>query len=578
MSRHPLSEPFVSPSQLQMNTESDKDIASLCAIPQEMISYILRFTSFKDKLILAGLQNDILNNALETEVVSFYNHVYRYLPCGKWFRPSETKCYDIRLVPELQALQIDLYSNSNRKRMCFNKKNGIRLVRKCRPLQDGKHVLYFNKSSYHLDDRRAVKKINSVDDTYTHEWNNRRFWKVADYPDRRTASALLFEENGHITGNQVRIAMDPATPTTAADFMTRLQSGDFDRFFGRFGNNTHNARTISYRSFYNGVPTAVNNINIVNFTVSVQHTANLDSDEESDEDWEEIIYAVEDFKKTPLKRSQISSLPFATKNEIQEQKHLNCTVKCYTTMNGTLYRQLVIDLLYRRKYPILKDFVVVSVFYKQIPVALSADQTCHTFDRRIHDPLHEWKSRQQMSTLSYMVDHDPLFYIHEIDQLDTHALPRQCRNVKINRSMVDALRNECSDSFEEELYHFITLLNFNVPKLAPLLGFDVMTCTRILPQNIRLYAYDYDEINIPCTPVGVSLEKSFGPVESGVIPVRVLRGRLAPCTSASRILSLNNDHEAELQVKTPYTWHFDTLHRTVFPLAFNPLENPILVL
>jgi hypothetical protein len=249
-------------------------------------------------------------------------------------------------------------------------------------------------------------------------------------------------------------------------------------------------------------------------------------------------------------------------------------------MNGTLYKKLVLDLMCRRKYPVLKDFVVVSIFYKQIPLNAST-VTCHTFDRRTHDPLHEWKSRQQMSTLSYMVDNDPLFYIHEIDQLDpsyVHTLPRQCRNIKINRSFVDAIRNECSDSFEEELYHFITLINFDFPKLAPLLGFDVMTCSRILPQNILLYAYDYDEMPIPYTPVTTTREKYFGPVEQGAVPIRVLRGRLAPCTSSSRILSLNNDHEAQLHVKTPYTWHFDTLHKTVFPLAFNPLENPVLVL
>ncbi|KAG8179054.1 hypothetical protein JTE90_010084 [Oedothorax gibbosus] len=173
-----------------------QDMAYLCAIPREMISYILKFTSFDDKLILASLQNDTLNNALETEVVSFYKHIYRYLPVGIWFQPSEMKCYDIRIVPQLHALHIDFYSNSNRKRMCFNKKNGIRLVRKCQPLQDEKHVLYFNKTSYHLDDRRAMKKVDLVDDMYTHEWNNRRFWKVvSNFP---TASALLFEENGHV--------------------------------------------------------------------------------------------------------------------------------------------------------------------------------------------------------------------------------------------------------------------------------------------------------------------------------------------------------------------------------------------
>ncbi|KAG8174966.1 hypothetical protein JTE90_002488 [Oedothorax gibbosus] len=52
--------------------------------------------------------------------------------------------------------------------MCFNRRNGMRLLRKCRLLTDGKQALYFNKNTYHLDERDAVKEVYTVDGTYTH--------------------------------------------------------------------------------------------------------------------------------------------------------------------------------------------------------------------------------------------------------------------------------------------------------------------------------------------------------------------------------------------------------------------------
>ena len=160
-------------------TRDNSSVPFLDTLPLEVISHILRFCSFQDKLTLAALQNDTLNEALGSEVVTFYTRVARFLPCGRWLEPNEKKCYDIRLVPELGGLHIDFYTNSTRKRMCFNQRTGMRLVRKCRPLLDGRHELYFNKHAYYLDDeRRVVKETHLIDDTYTHEWNNERYWKV----------------------------------------------------------------------------------------------------------------------------------------------------------------------------------------------------------------------------------------------------------------------------------------------------------------------------------------------------------------------------------------------------------------
>ncbi|GFR14080.1 uncharacterized protein TNCT_516411 [Trichonephila clavata] len=117
-----------------------------------------------------------------------------------------------------------------------------------------------------------------------------------------------------------------------------------------------------------------------------------------------------------------------------------------------------------------------------------------------------------------------------------------CQRIKLSRSYVDAIRNDTSDTFEEELYHFITLLNCNLPQLAPLLSFSFMECTRLLPQFLRLWVYDYVSVPVSRVPITPDLRSCFGPPEcSSVFPIRVLRGHLAPCTSRSILLTLNND-------------------------------------
>ncbi|GBN19714.1 hypothetical protein AVEN_261793-1 [Araneus ventricosus] len=242
------------------------------------------------------------------------------------------------------------------------------------------------------------------------------------------------------------------------------------------------------------------------------------------------------------------------------------------------YRPLVKDLLSKQMYPILQDFIVMDIHYQIIPEDAPSD-TMHSFDRRIHDPLHEWIQHTSPYQLTYLVGNQHLFYVHQTHELQTDTLPFDCRRIKLMRSYVDALRNDSSVSFEEELYHFITLLNFNPPLLAPLLGLDIVTCTRLVPKFIRTWVYKYDVANVSPTPIGTSLRSCFGPPErQSVLPIRVLRGQLAPCTSRSILLSLNNDLQANLPKKpSPYLMHYSDRLKALIPLAYNPLENPIVV-
>ncbi|GFQ84172.1 uncharacterized protein TNCT_265201 [Trichonephila clavata] len=164
------------------------------------------------------------------------------------------------------------------------------------------------------------------------------------------------------------------------------------------------------------------------------------------------------------------------------------------------YKALVLDLLSKHKYPVLQKFVVMDIHYKMIPVD-SPSYVVHSFDRRTHDPMHELIQHSSPYHLSYLVGNENHFHVHEVDQLLTDALPIDCQRIKLGRSYVDAIRNDTSDTFEEELYHFITLLNFNLPQYAPLLGFNLMECTRLLPQFLRLWAYDYDSVPVSRVPI-----------------------------------------------------------------------------
>ncbi|KAG8173843.1 hypothetical protein JTE90_016332 [Oedothorax gibbosus] len=203
------------------------------------------------------------------------------------------------------------------------------------------------------------------------------------------------------------------------------------------------------------------------------------------------------------------------------------------------YKALILQLLRQKKYPVLQGFVVIDIHYKLIPED-APSQITHSFDQRvIQNPLHAWKTHITPHRIPYLVNHSPMFYMHETNQLDNITnLPYDCQRVKLSRGYVDAIRNVPSQTFEEEIYHFITLLNFDVPTLAFLLDRNIMTCTRLLPQFIRLWVNRYEERSMS-VPVDTRLSACFGPsVERDIIPVRVLRGKLAPCTSSSTLLSL----------------------------------------
>lgn len=242
------------------------------------------------------------------------------------------------------------------------------------------------------------------------------------------------------------------------------------------------------------------------------------------------------------------------------------------------YRNLVTSLLLKKMYPVLRDFVVLELYFKLIPEDIVSDHV-QTFDRRYDNPMDVWKLKSNPFHLSYLVGSTdrPLYHLHECDELNVSSFPLACRRIKISRSFIDQLLQRKSKSFEEELYHLWTLVNFNLPKIAHVLDIDDMTCTRFLPQFIKLWVYAHDVQFFRPSTVGRSVRSHFGPVDSdGLLPIRLVRGRLSPCTSRATLLSLNDDLGVALPVEyEPYTLHYVERHHTLIPLAYNPLENPL---
>lgn len=232
------------------------------------------------------------------------------------------------------------------------------------------------------------------------------------------------------------------------------------------------------------------------------------------------------------------------------------------------YKQVVLDLLQQKQYPVLENYVFLDVYYKTIPPLTPA--RIRQYDRRIDQPEDVFIRDANPFDLSYLVPGGDTFYMYHVPRLDVASYPEQCLTLKLNRFVVDTrVLHRMSASFEEELYAFLALLNVDVPRVAPLLDLTFMESTRFLPQHIQLWVHQYQERTLASRPLTATERSCFGPEKEGVLSVRELSGHLAAATSHAHILSLRDG-------PFRYTDHYSDHWDAVFPLAFNPLENPII--
>lgn len=238
------------------------------------------------------------------------------------------------------------------------------------------------------------------------------------------------------------------------------------------------------------------------------------------------------------------------------------------------YNVLVLELLELGKYPVLEKYVVIDIYYKMIPINYS-NESVKGYDRRLMNPQDIYIRDAEPFDIHYLVSttqHN--FHVYHCNALDTSQFPIECLPIKLTRSFLDkTVLYSQSVSFEEEIYHFLTLLNYDVSRLSPVLNLNFAASTRFLPQRVKLWVFNYLEYPVVQQPLSQNEKSCFGPTEESV-PVRVFLGRLAECTSRSTLLSLNNHLEFP---KFNYLHHFTEKWKTIVPLAFNPLENPIII-
>lgn len=245
------------------------------------------------------------------------------------------------------------------------------------------------------------------------------------------------------------------------------------------------------------------------------------------------------------------------------------------------YRNLVSRLLPARLYPVLHNYVIMDVYYKAIPEDGSVSDSIQHFDRHYSSPESVYETCNEPFSISFMTSVPPggSFALHKIyNRLDMSALPIECISVKLDRSVIDKTLYTHSFTFEQELYRFLAHLNFNVPRIRNLLDLNFFQSTRFLPQYVKMFVCKFSTESISMLGGGLQKKRFFGPDISSNIPVRMLRGKLAECTSVDTLLSLNDDIGAEIATTdTPYVVHYAEKWNALVPLAYNPFENPIIV-
>lgn len=272
------------------------------------------------------------------------------------------------------------------------------------------------------------------------------------------------------------------------------------------------------------------------------------------------------------------------------------------------YKDLVLKCLDQKTYPLLCDHVIVYVEYKIIDpsdidryINMKRSTTNSSFSTQfaIKDNLYD------APEILYDRENEPfkLVYFSEGPKTNAycvyksnyneHLLSQPTKNskrilgIKLDRFVVDKFLNIQTKSFEEEIYTFITYLNFNVPKLRMLLGnLNFFTSTKFYPLSLKMCVEKYTSKTIPDCSI---TREEFGPStpscsRSGhVIDTRIVRGKISGASSTDILLSLNDDIWWQNQTSSifndsynPYNIYYSTRWKTVVPLAFNPLENPII--
>lgn len=246
------------------------------------------------------------------------------------------------------------------------------------------------------------------------------------------------------------------------------------------------------------------------------------------------------------------------------------------------YKNLVMKLLSEKKYPVLSDFVILEIYYKNFETKYLGkqhnirDSVPETIFEQINDPY----------DIIFLTKNGKYFNSHRenIFDINLSQFPLQCKKIKIYKNDVisDLFKREIS-TFEEELYLFISYLNYDIPQIKELLNLDFIECTTFIPLSLKIKVNEYIEKNIDGY---FEQPDCFGP-NNNDLQVRFIEGHLSNCFSKTYIISLRDHYAFENYSKSQmlpnfitfynvYNIHYAVEQKSFIPLAYNPLENPII--
>ena len=252
------------------------------------------------------------------------------------------------------------------------------------------------------------------------------------------------------------------------------------------------------------------------------------------------------------------------------------------------YKSVVLDSLKKKSYPVLYDYVIIIVYFKWISPSRSVS-TKVIENSKYHLPEILYEKENKELTLLYFEEGNKNIVACELENfnISEDCAPNVHRkNIRLRRNdLCDLLKVKCS-CFEEEIYLFIKHLNIDVPKIGTLLDLNFEESTRFIPISFKICVDKFFIKPIDSSCKLTDPHQHFGPsYASNHLDTREVNGNISASASKDTILSLNDDinwkeikykFAAELQRLNPYIIYYSVRWQTVFPLAYNPLENPII--
>lgn len=252
------------------------------------------------------------------------------------------------------------------------------------------------------------------------------------------------------------------------------------------------------------------------------------------------------------------------------------------------YKSIVLECLNKKTYPVLYDHVVIIIYFKWI-VPSRFVKTSIIENSNYHLPEIIYEKENKPFDLLYFEQGNANMVACQLEKFDIYdvcTLHDNKKYVRLRRSDVsDHLKVPCR-SFEEEIYLFIKYLNVDISKIGKLLDLNFQESTQFIPISLKMCVEKFYDNPIDTSCKLINDDKYFGFTSaSNQLDTREINGNISASKSKDVILSLNDDinwqniksnFPAEISQLEPYTLYYSVYWEAILPLAYNPLENPII--